>query len=288
MELSYLLDAQPNVYKHMIGYATSAAVRAAIQLRIPTIISEHRSPMSLQALAAATEIAPAKANSLYRLMRLLENAGFVALAIDQGEERYKLTPSSELLIEGKTPCVGPFFDLMHHKAVLSPLGSLADWLKEDGTRTPFDFTHGATLWDYIENNSKFKGVADRAMDCDSETLSLGIGRYKTVFEGAKTVVDVGGGRGDLAKIIVQEFPDVRCTVLDLPHVVAGLRGGENLEFKSGDMFKHVPPADVVMLKVHFFTCHLFFFFGEIFINHHVFTQRRIYAGAVRTLAQLTF
>lgn len=258
MESSYKLDAQPNVYKHMMGYATSVAVNAASQLRIPKIIWDHGKPMSLEELVAASDISPMKASYLYRLMRLLENAGFISVVIIQGKEMYNLTTSSELLIKGKIPCLGPFYDLMHDMAVLAPMGSLSDWFKKDETITPFCFTHGKSLWDYVANNSEFRGLMDRAMDSDSETLSLVISDHKLIFQGMKSIVDVGGGRGDLAKLILLQFPDVECTVLDLPHVVAGLHDGR-IKFKSGDMFKHIPQADVVMLKVLF----------QYFINHNI-------------------
>ncbi|CAN0897826.1 Probable O-methyltransferase 3 [Linum grandiflorum] len=53
--------------------------------------------------------------------------------------------------------------------------------------------------------------------------------------------------------IADAFSDIECTVFDLPHVVSGLdqSGGtrRNLKFVGGDMFKEIPPADIVLLKV---------------------------------------
>jgi hypothetical protein len=37
----------------------------------------------------------------------------------------------------------------------------------------------------------------------------------------KTVVDVGGSHGDLARVLVQRFPDIKIVVQDLPEVIAG-------------------------------------------------------------------
>lgn len=42
---------------------------------------------------------------------------------------------------------------------------------------------------------------------------------------------------------------MQCIVLDLPHVVAGLQGAENLKYVGGDMFEAIPPADSILLKV---------------------------------------
>ncbi|KAM3381536.1 hypothetical protein P3S68_007109 [Capsicum galapagoense] len=71
---------------------------------------------------------------------------------------------------------------------------------------------------------------------------------KGVFEGLKSLVDVGGGTGTVAKVISNEFPELKCYVLDLPHVVEGLEGSNNLSYVEGDMFKSVPCVDAILLK----------------------------------------
>jgi len=53
----------------------------------------------------------------------------------------------------------------------------------------------------------------------------------------------------MAKVIAESFPHLKCTVLDLPHVVADLQGTENIEYVGGDMFQAIPSADSIMLKV---------------------------------------
>ncbi|CAN1123592.1 Trans-resveratrol di-O-methyltransferase [Linum perenne] len=50
------------------------------------------------------------------------------------------------------------------------------------------------------------------------------------------------------KVIATSFPEMDCTVLDLPHVVSGLEGGGNLKYVAGDMFDDIPPAEVALLK----------------------------------------
>jgi ubiquinone/menaquinone biosynthesis C-methylase UbiE len=63
------------------------------------------------------------------------------------------------------------------------------------------------------------------------------------------LVDVGGGTGNTAKIICETFPELKYIVLDLPQVVLGLAGSNNLSFVGGNMFKSIPQADAVLLKV---------------------------------------
>ncbi|KAM0938636.1 putative O-methyltransferase domain, S-adenosyl-L-methionine-dependent methyltransferase [Dioscorea sansibarensis] len=43
-----------------------------------------------------------------------------------------------------------------------------------------------------------------------------------VFRGLRTLVDVGGGTGTSARTIAEAFPHLKCTVFDLPHVIADM------------------------------------------------------------------
>ncbi len=91
----------------------------------------------------------------------------------------------------------------------------------------------------------------------------------TVFEGLESVVDVGGGTRTAAKAIADAFPDMKFTILDLPHVVVDLQGSKNLIYHGGDMFEAIPPADGVLLKVINFNDMLRFYFLNL-------TMSRIY------------
>jgi hypothetical protein len=64
-----------------------------------------------------------------------------------------------------------------------------------------------------------------------------------------------GGLGRAAATIAAAFPDLKCTVLDLPQVVAKAAAdpsaagtNNNVQYVAGDMFQSIPPADAVFLK----------------------------------------
>ena len=42
---------------------------------------------------------------------------------------------------------------------------------------------------------------------------------------------------------------MKCTVFDLPHVVANSTNSKNLKFVDGDMFQYIPPIDAILFKV---------------------------------------
>ncbi|RDX98758.1 Isoflavone 7-O-methyltransferase, partial [Mucuna pruriens] len=76
-----------------------------------------------------------------------------------------------------------------------------------------------------------------AMASDSQMSNLALRDYNVIFEGLKSIVDVGGGTGTIAKI-------------DRPHVVDSLSGSSNnLSYVGGDMFKSIPEADAILLKL---------------------------------------
>jgi hypothetical protein len=88
------------------------------------------------------------------------------------------------------------------------------------------------------------------MDADARlVMHVVLSECPAVFHGLASLVDVGGGHGTAAAAIARAFPHIKCTVMDLPHVVAEAPAGTGLCFLAGDMFDHIPPADGILLKV---------------------------------------
>jgi trans-resveratrol di-O-methyltransferase len=70
-----------------------------------------------------------------------------------------------------------------------------------------------------------------------------------LFQGLRSLVDVGGGIGTTVKAIAREFPELRCTVFDLPHVISNVPKNELFDAVGGSMFERVPAADAILMKV---------------------------------------
>lgn len=66
----------------------------------------------------------------------------------------------------------------------------------------------------------------------------------------KTVVDIGGGYGDMMRAIHSHFPGIHCKCLDLPNVIADAIPLEGIELITGDMFdvSTIPSCDVIFMK----------------------------------------
>lgn len=250
-----LFRAQSHIYKHAFSYANSFCLNCALQLGIPDVIHNHNHPMSHPELVSALQLPPEKSSPLHRVMSLLVHLGFFSTTkIDSNqeeEEGYVLTPSSRLLLRDEITNLSPFARAMVDPVLVNPWRSLGDWFlgKEQSQLTPFETAFGVGMWEYCDRNPEFNNVFNEAMASDSRMMSLVVKDCKEVFEGLETLVDVGGGTGFIAKIILEAFPRIKCTVFDLPHVVADLPEKDNLTYVGGDMFQSIPSADAILFKV---------------------------------------
>ncbi|KDP35392.1 hypothetical protein JCGZ_10376 [Jatropha curcas] len=135
--------------------------------------------------------------------------------------------------------------------MMDSFNCLSKWLKNDD-QTPFVTAFGKSLYEYAGHDIRVNNMVNELMASDSIFLGqVTTLKCKEVFQGLNSLVDVAGGPGNMSKCIANAFPSIKCTVLDLPHVVAvaDSQGAKNLNFVAGDMFQAVPPADAVLLKI---------------------------------------
>ncbi|KAG9447745.1 hypothetical protein H6P81_013873 [Aristolochia fimbriata] len=256
------LDAQAQLWNHLLSYIKSMSLKCAVELGIPGIIHNHGKPISLSHLASAIPIPAAKTDHLHRLLRLLVHTGMLSVSVEKQkgetekvEETYSLTPATSLLVEDKNnDCLSPFLLILMHPSVMNPSQFLSRWLMKDGasSTTPFELCHSHNFWEHANRGPEFNLCFNEAMASDGRFLmTTVVTKCAHVFDGLKSLVDVGGGTGAAARALAGAFPNTRVTVLDLPHVVAGLPDDSpaGVNFKDGDMFQWIPPADAVFLKV---------------------------------------
>ncbi|XP_049407575.1 trans-resveratrol di-O-methyltransferase-like [Solanum stenotomum] len=244
-ETSEVIATQAHILNHVLNYVISMSIKCAIQLEIPDIIYSHGRAMTLSNLLNALPINKLKGHDcIYRLMRILIHAGFFI----QGEEGYLLTPTSRLLLKNEPLSLALFVQAQLDPILMDLWHSLSEWFT-NGDSTQFATTHGKSLFEYAGDDPRVNRLLNEVMGSDARLIiSVLIKNGKGVFEGLKSLVDVGGGTGTVAKAISNAFPELKCSVFDLPHVVEGLEGGNNLSYISGDMFKYVPSAHAILLK----------------------------------------
>ncbi|CAN0837130.1 Probable O-methyltransferase 3 [Linum grandiflorum] len=252
-----LLDAQPRVWDHYLGYINSMTLQCALELEIVDVIHSHGQPITLAELAAALKIPPAKAPFLSRLMRMLVHLGYFT----QEEERegcyyYWVAPLSRLLLKENPFNARSLTFCSVHQHLVDPWRHMSAWLrttsKDDDAANVFTYAHeGKKVYEVCSEDPSFSQLFSEGMAGDSWLFSRAlVAKCKEAFQGLNSLVDVGGGTGNSAKVIAEAFPNIKCTVFDLPHVVSGPKQTHpNLDYQSGNMFSDdIPYADAVLFK----------------------------------------
>ncbi|XVF39440.1 hypothetical protein PTKIN_Ptkin01aG0034900 [Pterospermum kingtungense] len=242
--LNELHQAEAHVCNHIFRFISSMSLKCAVELEIPDIIHNHGQPMTISELALVLPIHPSKLNCLYRLMRILVHSGFFA----EHKNGYVTTPASRLLLKDNPLSRRPILLAVLDPIIMKPWQYLSAWF-QNVDPTVFTTTHGSNMWDYTAHEPRLNQKFNEAMASDGLlAASMVLTKCRGVFEGLKSLVDVGGGTGTITKVLAKAFPQMDCIVFDLPHVVAGLQGSENLKYLGGNMFDKVPPGEAIMLK----------------------------------------
>ncbi|CAJ1970735.1 unnamed protein product [Sphenostylis stenocarpa] len=246
-----LLRAQSHIWNHVFSFINSMSLKCTVDLGIPDIIHNYGQPMPLSNLIASLPINSSKTHFIHRLMRIMIHSGFFSQHSDTHndlEVKYALTDASLLLLKTHPMNVAPFLQSMLDPILTNPWNQLSNWFRNDDL-TPFQTAHRKLFWEYAGSDPNMNNLFNDAMASDAKLVtSLVIEKCKGVFMRSETLVDVGGGTGTMGKAIAKSFPQLECIVFDLPHVVAGLQGGENLKYVAGDMFETIPPADAFLFK----------------------------------------
>lgn len=265
-----LLVALAELHNHTIGYVKSMALKCAVDLGIPAAIHRRGGSATLAEIASDASVHPARLPDIKRVMELLSASGiFTAKPADQGGSGavvYGLTTAGRFLVGYRN--ISPVVPFLTNPLVVSSFFSMSDWLRSEpttaaaaagagsssGSGSLFELAHGCAQAEMASKDAALNGVLNESMAADSQLfLEVVIFDKGRIFRGLSSLVDVGGGNGAGTQVIAKAFPRIKCTVLDLPHVVgqqaaAGAAGEGNLQFVAGDMFESVPSANAALLK----------------------------------------
>jgi hypothetical protein len=209
-----------------------------VKLGLPDHIAAGRTTSS--ELAESTG---AKEEGIHRLMRLL-----VAMGVFEGNERtgYRNTPVSAVLLDDP--------DSLSDMCLLYGETFYTAWSHAvtaiSTVSSGFEAAYGQPLYTYLNQNEDEADRFQRAMKAGN----LFFDYVPEIFDftGGKTVVDVGGGNGQLLAAIPEAIPDARGVLIDREHVVplahenlATTIGLDRVELVGGDlvggdMFQAVP------------------------------------------------
>lgn len=224
------------------GFAAQAA-HIAVRLGLADQIAAG--VRDTAALAAACD---ADRPTFARFLAVLASIGLLRREADG---RWALTALGEYLrgdIPGSWRDFARWFGCDAHYAAFGAL--------EHSIRTGqsgFTKTFGESGWSYMARDRETGLCFDHAMSSVSATAHpLIVASYD--FFGVDTLVDIGGGQGELLSGILVRYPTMRGIVFDLPHVVEAARPriaarglGDRLTAVGGDFFAGAPAADAYIM-----------------------------------------
>jgi hypothetical protein len=264
-----LLQAQLLLWHQALCFFKPVALSVVLDLRIPDAIHRLGGAATLPQITTEAGINPCKLGDLRRIMRVLTLSGIFSVvkqaatvASDGEGPVYKLTTASRLLVRDESlttsqqlpPFLYPQFMLTPCREAPVSRG-LHAWFRQDQPQpaglSPFALAHsGLTIWERAERDATTTFPFDDAMASDTAFLMpIVLKDCGKVFHGLTSLVDVAGGLGGAAATIKAAFPDIKCTVLDLPQVVAKAPSDNDVQYVGGDIFQSIPPANAVFLKV---------------------------------------
>ncbi|GGT01684.1 MULTISPECIES: methyltransferase [Streptomyces] len=229
------------------GAACSAAVRAAARLGVADALGD--APMTVETLAAAVHSEP---RPLRRLLRALSCYGVFA---ERPDGTFTHTEMSRLLREDDP----------------NSLRAIAMWCTEPWTwdawplldqavrtgRNVVEDLYGKEFFAYLnEDAPESADVFNRAMTRSSEQSAREVAALLDL-SGSRSVADIGGGQGHVVASLLDKYPAMQGSLLDLPRVVENalprLREGGDLADRvrivPGDVREAVPvEADAYIIK----------------------------------------
>ncbi|KAF7834504.1 (R,S)-reticuline 7-O-methyltransferase-like [Senna tora] len=246
------LLGQATIWKLMLSFMDSFALKAAVELRIADIIDHHGRPISLQTILNNISDAPSPDISfLHRVMRhLVRKNIFSSQQSELNDTLYDLTPASKWLLRDSKSTLAPMILLENHPLHLDPSHYLSHSIRE-GTKNGSAFfkCHGHEQFDLTGLDPEFNKLFNEGMACTARIVSKAVtSGYKEGFKKIQSLVDVGGGIGGSLSGIVRAYPLIKGINFDLPHVVATAPKYDGITHVGGNMFQSIPKADAVYMK----------------------------------------
>jgi hypothetical protein len=219
----------------IFGCVLTKAIHVAAKLNIADLLAAH-GPMNCSELAAKSG---AHEESLFRLMRALASLGVFS---KDSNEKFSLTPMAECLkddspesVKSMALAIGAVF----YKAYDELLFSVQTG---DGG---FKKALGVPVFEYLGNNPELGKIFDRMMtDIHGGETEPMVNMYD--FSVFNTIVDVGGGNGEVISAVLNKNPGVKGILFDLPDVINRSSGsisarglGDRCKVDAGNFFESV-------------------------------------------------
>jgi hypothetical protein len=227
----------------LVGNQIQQAIHVAAKLGLADHLRDG--PRQVEELARAAEAHPA---ALRRLLRALASFGIFA---EDDDGRFQLTPLADLLRRG-VPDSMHAFALWSGGVSYQTFGGL-EYSVRSG-QPAFEQIHGMEFFAYLARHPEVGAHFDDLMAWNTAPVAAVVAARD--FARVGTLVDLGGGRGDLLAAVVKAHPGLRGVLVDHPRVQAAAQRtlqaagvADRCTFLTADLFtSELPRGDVYLLK----------------------------------------
>jgi hypothetical protein len=228
------------------SYWASRALYAIAYFGIPDQLKDG--PEGVERLAAATGT---HAPTLHRVLRLLASYGLFQM--DEAG-RVALAPLGASLQSDAPGAARSTVLALGGEWIWSAFGEVLHSLRTG--QTGMEKAHGQGIFDYLGQHPEEAGHFNAAMIGIHGSEPAAVAQAYD-FSSIGTLVDVGGGTGNLLGTILKAHPHLRGVLFDLPHVaaeaeqrIAAAGLAARCQVVSGDFFQAVPEGGDAYLLSH--------------------------------------
>jgi SAM-dependent methyltransferase len=225
------------------GFGPARAIQLAAELGVADLLGTGL--RSAEDLASALSVHP---GALYRLLRALASVG-VFTEVKPGW--FGLTPVGEQLCENHPQSLRTWvlFQGLFHGVYAEAMHSL----RTGTSAAPRAF--GEPFFAHLQHHPEHAALFNTAMGERSRVIGKAFANTYD-FNGARRIVDVGGGDGSFLSAILRAQPEPTGVIYDQPYLadaahknVAADGLGQRCTFVGGDFLQEVPSgSDVYMLR----------------------------------------
>lgn len=234
--------ANSELRRKIMGYIVSQAIFVVAELGIADQLADG--PAEVGQLARESNVDP---QALYRFLRVLAAEG---LFVEEPDGTFGLTPAGGLLRDDAPGSLRHFCDLMSGQAY------------QVWAQAMYSVRTGKPAFDHVFGQPYFDWIAQRPEDAAAfNKAQAGLVRLRMLpllerdWRDTGTVVDVGGGNGELLTALLARHSHLDGVVFELPHVVAqaapaagDVASADRIRWIAGDFFHEVPAgADTYVL-----------------------------------------
>jgi ubiquinone/menaquinone biosynthesis C-methylase UbiE len=232
------------ILHYLQGQWIARCVHVATHLGLADLLKDG--PRHIDKIAAITNT---HAPSLYRLFRCLASLG---IFVECEPNTFAQTELSEALCSGQPGSIYALAKLYGRAWQWDLWGHLEDSIRTG--KSAFSAVYNMTIWEYLQTHPEEGALYDEALASASRVINASIIRSYD-FSAFQTIVDVGGGQGDLLAAILTAAPQARGILFDQAAVIKRAEAQiepalrQRMQFVAGDFFTAIPQGgDAYLFK----------------------------------------